>query len=351
MKTMPLTSFGLAMMLFAVAMAKTTYYLTGNAADSASTLVLGGPVLYLGGGGYDVDVAFQDVIDKIRGCTGAACATKIDVVILRTTGSDGYNPYLMLMNGVDSVQTYVLTTVTDANRADVETAIKNAEFVFFAGGDQCTYVNVFKGTKVETATEYAYARGAAIGGTSAGMAIMGQYTYNACSGSATSAAALANPYDKTITFTYGFFDFGYVAQTITDQHFVVRDRMGRLLAFLARQIKDGKTTTAWGIAANEETTAVVAKNGLVTVIRNDGVNGVDTPIPPASVNAVTHFILADHAPVRCVSRQSLSYTGYKVWKRTYGQTFDLANKPTTPDYTIDVVNGVITVNGNGGSVY
>ena len=53
---------------------------------------------------------------------------------------------------------------------------------------------------------------------------------------ATSADALANPYHRTVTFTYDFFKWANLANTITDSHFVPRDRMGRTMAFIARQI-------------------------------------------------------------------------------------------------------------------
>ena len=59
------------------------------------------------------------------------------------------------------------------------------------------------------------------------------------------AEALANPYHRHVTFTYGFFNFANLEDTITDSHFVTRDRMGRTLAFLARQIQDGQAQTAW----------------------------------------------------------------------------------------------------------
>src|SRR3954451_20271518 len=256
--------------------AKVTRYLTGNAADVVVSLA--GPAHDLGGGGTDVDAALQWIIDQVRGCT--SCSTKIDVVILRPTGFNGYNDYIYAMNGVDSVETLVITKAADANTAAVETTIKNAEVVFYAGGDQCDYTTLFKGTKVETAVESVYAKGGGVGGTSAGLAIQGDFTYNGCTGSALSSDALANPYHRTITFTYDFFHWANLQGTITDTHFVTRDRMGRTLAFLARQIQDGKTTTAWGLAVNEATSVVVDKNGMATVI-GDG---------PA------YFILADHAP-------------------------------------------------------
>jgi cyanophycinase-like exopeptidase len=314
----------LAVLLAIPAHAKVTRYLTGNAADVVVSLA--GPAHDFGGGGTDVDAALQWIIDQVRGCT--SCSTKIDVVILRATGSNGYNDYIYAMNGVDSVETLVITRASDANLADVEATIKNAEVVFFAGGDQCDYVTLFKGTKVETATEFVYAKGGGVGGTSAGLAIQGDFTYNGCTGSATSAQALADPYSRYVTFTYDFFHWANMQSTITDSHFVTRDRMGRTLAFLARQIQDGKTASALSVAVNEATSVEVDRNGLATVV-GDG---------PA------YFIFADHAPEVCQPKTPLTYSNYKIWKVNAGGTFNLANRPTTGYYLRSVNNGVIDQN-------
>ncbi len=117
----------------ASAQAKVTRYLTGNAADVNPTL--SGPAHDFGGGGTDVDAALQWIIDQVRGCT--TCTTKVDVVILRASGSNGYNDYIYAMNGVDSVESLVITSRRDASNADVVATVNNAEVVFFAGGDQC----------------------------------------------------------------------------------------------------------------------------------------------------------------------------------------------------------------------
>jgi cyanophycinase len=302
--------------------AKVTRYLTGNAADVSP--VLAGPAHDFGGGGTDVDAALQWIIDQVRGCT--SCSTKVDVVILRVTGSNGYNDYIYAMNGVDSVETLVITRAADANTTEVETTIKNAEVVFYAGGDQCDYTTLFKGTKVETATEFVYAKGGGVGGTSAGLAIQGDFTYNACTGSILSSEALANPYHRYATFTYDFFHWANMQNTITDSHFVTRDRMGRLLAFLARQIKDGKATSALGVAVNEATSVVVDRNGVATVLGNG----------PA------YFVLADHAPEVCQSGTPLTYSNYKIWKVNANGTFNLASRPSTGYYTRSVSNGVVS---------
>src|SRR5262245_20617076 len=277
-------SFGLA----PGAEAKITRYVTGNPGDVSPAV--SGPAHDFGGGGTDVDEALQWILDEVRGCM--SCDTKVDVVILRSSGADGYNDYIFAMNGVDSVETLVITSRRDADTAEVEATVLGAEVVFFAGGDQCNYTSYFKGTRVETAVEAVYARGGGVGGTSAGFAIQGEFVYDACDGSATSTEILANPYHKHASFTYDFFSWANMGDVLTEQHLVPRDRMGRLLGFLARQIQDGRTPMALGFAVNERTSVVVDAKGMATVM-GDG---------PA------YLVLADHFPERCEPKQPLSYS-------------------------------------------
>jgi cyanophycinase len=325
-----LTVCGGALLLLALllpgtkAQAKVTRYLTGNAADVSPALA--GPAHDFGGGGTDVDAALQWIIDQVRGCT--SCATKVDVVILRSTGSNGYNDYIYAMNGVDSVETLVVTSARDSNTTAVETTVRNAEVVFFAGGDQCDYVKNFRGTRVEAAVEAVYARGGGVGGTSAGEAIQGEFTYDGCSGSAVSSQALLDPYRRDITFTYDFFNWSHMERVITDSHFVTRDRMGRTLVFLARQIRDGRASSALGMAVNEATSVVVDKQGLARVI-GDG---------PA------YFVLADHFPEVCEPGTPLTYSNFKIWKVPAGGTFNLAARPTTGFYLVSVTGGALSGN-------
>ncbi|HEX8476260.1 MAG TPA: hypothetical protein VF666_19830 [Pyrinomonadaceae bacterium] len=312
----------LLVLLASPAEAKVTRYLTGNAADVNP--LLAGPAHDFGGGGTDVDAALQWIIDQVRGCT--SCSTKVDVVILRSSGSNGYNDYIYAMNGVDSVETLVITAARDSNTSAVETTVRNAEVVFFAGGDQCDYVRNFKGTRVETAVESVYARGGGVGGTSAGLAIQGEFTYDGCTGSVTSSQALLNPYHRDISFTYDFFNWANMQDVVTDSHLVVRDRMGRTMAFIARQIRDGKASSALGMAVNEATSVVVDKNGLARVFGAG----------PA------YFVLGDHFPEVCEAGTPLTYSNYKIWKVATNGTFDLQNRPTSGYYLISVNNGQLS---------
>src|SRR5689334_18922084 len=93
--------------------AKVTRYLTGNASDVSPRLH--GPALDLGGGGSDVAEGIQRMIDEARGCE--ACATKLDVVVLRASGADGYNDFIYKLNGVDSVETLVVHDAEEARDA------------------------------------------------------------------------------------------------------------------------------------------------------------------------------------------------------------------------------------------
>jgi cyanophycinase len=329
MRTRVLLAALIAAVLAFPANAKITRYVTGNPADVAPAVH--GPAHDLGGGGTDVDAALQWLIDEVRGCT--TCDAKVDVVILRSSGADGYNDYIYAMNGVDSVETLVITSARDADTDAVDATVRNAEVVFFAGGDQCNYVSYFKGTKVETAVESVYARGGGVGGTSAGLAILGEFIYDGCTGSVTSVQALDNPYHHEITFTYGFFNFAHLEDLITDTHLVTRDRMGRTLVFLARQIQDGHAQAAWDLAVNEGTSVVVDAHGRATVMGDGPAYLVYADHP---VDASAGEIVARAVP--------LTYRGYKIWRFQPGESFDLARRPTRGSYTVDVVNGVLSAN-------
>ena len=305
--------------------AKETRYLTGSGADVRPRLH--GPAYHLQGGGTDVAAAFQWMLDEARGCT--SCPTKLDVVVLRSSGADGYNDFVFKLNGVDSVETLVIKDRADSDTEAVIQTVAAAEVVFFAGGDQCNYVRYFKGTGVERAAERVHARGGGVGGTSAGLAILGEVSYDACSGgSARSAESLRDPYDKDISFTYDFFDWPPLRGIITDTHFVERDRMGRTLAFVARQLKDRRYKRFTSLAVERETSVVADRRGRARVLGKGPV----------------YLVLGDHAPEVCEPGRPLTYNGFKLWKLPTGATFDLKRLPTTGFYTVNVRDGKILDN-------
>ena len=106
------------------------WYRTGS--DDDAGVEPAGPALVLMGGGPDVDEAFQWWNAYINGG---------DVVVLRTSGSDGYNDYLYHQIGaVNSVETLVVDRRSLADDPYVAYRLQRAEAIFMAGGDQATYL-------------------------------------------------------------------------------------------------------------------------------------------------------------------------------------------------------------------
>jgi len=198
-------------------------WLTGNPQDAKVEPL--GPAVILMGGGEDVDAAFRWWRPKLAGG---------DVVVLRASGADGYNRYLHTeIGGCDSVETLKVTTREQADSDWVAERVAQAEGIWIAGGDQWRYVERWRGTKLLAAVQAALERGAVVGGTSAGCAVLGGVVFSAEHGTVKSADALADPFTRRVTLEPALVRFAPLAGVLTDTHFGARDRLGRLAAFLA----------------------------------------------------------------------------------------------------------------------
>jgi len=227
-------------------------YLTGDAAD-VNTSPLGGLILM--GGSTDVDAAINWFLQRANGG---------DVVVIRATGADGYNSYMYNMVTVNSVETIIIDSRAKSGLATVTDKIRNAEALFIAGGDQWDYVNYWKDSPTEDAINYLLnTKKVTVGGTSAGLAIMGAAYYSAQTGSVTSAQALSNPYHKYITLgSNDFVSASNMQNTITDSHYTQRDRQGRHITFMARLMKDWSYANVKGIGIDEQTAVCIDQNGM-----------------------------------------------------------------------------------------
>ena len=104
--------------------------------------------------------------------------------------------------------------------------ILEAEALFIAGGNQWDYVRDWKGTPIEDAIHMLVAKGVPVGGTSAGLAILGEFVLSAEHETVTSPQALKNPYHPSVAIAEDFLQLPTLGGVITDSHFVARDRMG-----------------------------------------------------------------------------------------------------------------------------
>ena len=232
-----------------------TSYFTGNTTNITTSPEYG---VCMMGGATEHDNAMIWLLEKANGG---------DVVVLRSSGSNGYNDYLYSELGVNvnSVETLVITSVAGATSPYVLDKVANAELIWFAGGDQYNYVSYFKDNALEDLlNNHINVKLAPIGGTSAGLAILGGKYFSAQNGSVTSAEALANPFNPYMTI--GFDDFLHVPlleDVITDSHYDDPDRRGRHTAFLAR-IRQLYINTK-GIACNEYVAVCFGLDGLAYV--------------------------------------------------------------------------------------
>src|SRR5215204_3007311 len=304
-------------------------FIVGNAADAPPAATLS-PGLVLMGGGTDVDAAFQWMCQRAGGG---------DFLVIRTTGTDAYNPYIQdLCPQMDSVETIIITTVEGANTAYVSNQILNAEALWIAGGDQSTYVNLWRGTAVQSGVNHLLnTKLAPVGGTSAGLAVLSQFIYTGALGSVTSSQALANPFHRYVTIDRDLFQSALGVNKLYDSHFVTRDRLGRSLVFLARIVNNGWAAQPRGIGIDERTAMLVTPNGAATMVGEGAAYFLQAPGPAQ--------VLADRTP--------LTYLNIGVYKVPQGGTFNFSTWTGTGGvaYTLNVNNGSVTSTQAGGNIY
>jgi cyanophycinase len=311
------------------------YFRVGNAADAAHAKTRAGYALM--GGGTDLDEAFQWLCDRAGGG---------DFLVLRATGDDDYNPYVQqLCPKLNSVATLILPNRTAAEDPFVASTIRKAEAVFIAGGDQANYINFWKDSPVQEALNDDIARGIPLGGTSAGLAVMGEWIYSAQGDkpddpNLTGKLAMSDPLGARITLVQNFLRIPVLSGIITDTHFVRRDRMGRLLVFLART--NGMpgsippSPVVRGIGVEEKAAVLLEPDGSALVLGRGGAYFIDSP------NGIG--IEMPHRP--------LTWQPYVVQKVTPGHTFNLKSwTGESTSYQLSVKNGQITSMQHGGVIY
>jgi cyanophycinase len=212
-----------------VASAKWKYFRSGNAADSTVTPRAG---LALMGGG-EQNPALKFLCERANGG---------DFLILRANTEDDYaqkvNDEIRTLCPLNSAATIVFSEREDSDDQKLLEHITQAEAIFIAGGDQSNYVRFWQDTPVQDALNRHIAAGKPIGGSSAGLAVLGEFSFSSMIDTIHSPDALADPYGNKVTISRDFLRIPLLAGTITDTHFAKRERMGRLVVFLARILQD-----------------------------------------------------------------------------------------------------------------
>jgi cyanophycinase len=307
------------------------YFRIGSTEDAQTKPVAG---IAMMGGGSDLDEAFRWLCNKGNGG---------DFLILRARGNDEYNSYVNKLCKANSVATLMIPDREAAEDPAVAEIIRKAEVVFIAGGDQANYIRGWKGTPVESAINDDIAAGKPIGGTSAGLAVEGEFGYSATGDkpddkNLASTDVLANPYFERVTLVRDFLKVPHLENQITDSHFAKRDRMGRTLGFLARIMKDGWSQSPREVAIDEKSAVLMEADGKATVV---------------GTGKGAYFLRPTQAPEVCEKGVPLTFRGISVFRVKAGGHFDLTS--WTGDggtaYSLSVERGKIESTQAGKGIY
>jgi len=258
------------------------------------------------GGGSDLDEAFRWLCNKGDGG---------DFLVLRATGDDDYNPYVNGLCKLNSVATLIIPSREAAQDVAVAEIIRKAEVVFIAGGDQANYIRGWKGTPVEDAINADIAAGKPIGGTSAGLAVLGEFVYGALGDKPddkdlASTDVLPSPYFERVTLVRDFVKIPHLENLLTDSHFAKRDRMGRTLGFLARIMQDGWSQTPREVAIDERSAVLVEADGKGMVVGN---------------GKGAYFLRPTQPPQVCRPGLPLTFRDVRVYRIPTGGHFDFVS--------------------------
>jgi cyanophycinase len=298
--------------------AKFKYRRLGNAADAHATPQAGFALM---GGGSKLDEAFRFLCVRAGGG---------DFLVLSANDDDAYldkeNAFIKSFCPLNSAATLSFSSREDSADLQVLELIANAESIFIAGGDQSDYVRFWQDTPVQAALNRHIAAGKPIGGSSAGLAILGEFSFSSMIDTIHSPEALADPYGNKVTLTREFLEIPVLRDTITDTHFVKRDRLGRLLVFMARILHDGWAAEIRAIAVDENAAVLVEADGSSTVI-----------------GGAAYFLHAARPPQVCAHRQPLTFSGVSVVKVEGGKAFSLSSWKGAGDaYELNVAQGVVS---------
>lgn len=210
------------------------------------TPVVGGPVIAVGGGGTPEEVVRHGV-QLAGGGEGQVLA----VILAQASQRED--------RGVGSVEMWLEAGATEAVNLtfdDPEAAagtLPRADVIWMSGGNQSRLLDALRQADLLDDVQAAHRRGAVVGGTSAGAAVLGAVTIG---GSPDPGPYLAGAMDAEP-------GLALVPGTIVDQHFAERRREGRLVTALITSAAGGGP--ALGIGVSERTAAILSGNGFRTM--------------------------------------------------------------------------------------
>ena len=315
-----LAAGGTAAAALAAGSAPYEFYETRDPSVAAGTPK--GGLLLLGGGEWP-DGALQWFAEQ---------AGRGHIVMISASGDrEDHDELAAALGPVASVETLVLHDRASSNDARVLAILRAADGIFLHGGDQANYVRYWKGTPVAEVIEERFRSGRPVGGTSAGLAILGQWAYGALDGgSLLSSQALADPLGPAVTLVDDFLHLGPLKGVITDSHFAPRGRLGRLIVWVARLHAQGQDVTGLGI--DESAGVEITADGIGQVISRSAAGGVTLVHAPrsATLQAATPFAAQGVRLVRVPAGGKLAVSPLRALGLAPATVLDLAPGAAPP---------------------
>jgi cyanophycinase-like exopeptidase len=112
---------------------------------------------------------------------------------------------------------------------------------------------------------------------------------------------LQNPFDERVTIESDFLRFAPLRGVITDSHFSERNRLGRLLVFMARIVNSGRGHVR-GIGIDERTVLLIDKGGMANVVGGGSIYIVDLESKRMVCQAATPLTAGPYVMRRIQSR-------------------------------------------------
>ena len=292
-----------------------------------------GSILMVGGGGENYGAWSDEPYGWFVEKAGYGKIINIDV----DEASDWYPTYFVSLGANITSYNLQIATVSEANSFIIYQELLSADGIFIEGGDQWDYISTWKNTYVQSAIQSVYENGGAIGGTSAGLAVLGEVVFDGEHGSLTSDQAAYNPYHYRVSMTDDFLDI--LPGVFTDSHFNDRGRLTRLTVMLARRNQDNDENLL-GIGVEYKTAFCVDENMVGTVYGE----------------MVTIIHQSDSSEIQCTANEPPRFTNIVFNQLLDGDQYDLSSRefvgagswtePFEPEIITQPVFTEMTLNGS-----
>ena len=292
-----------------------------------------GSALMVGGGGENYGAWSDEPYGWFVEKAGYGKIINIDV----DEASDWYPTYFVSLGANITSYNLQIATVSEANSFIIYQELLSADGIFIEGGDQWDYISTWKNTYVQSAIQSVYENGGAIGGTSAGLAVLGEIVFDGEHGSLTSDQAAYNPYHYRVSMTDDFLDI--LPGVFTDSHFNDRGRLTRLTVMLARRNQDNDENLL-GIGVEYKTAFCVDENMIGTVYGE----------------MVTVIHQSDSSEIQCTANEPPRFTNIVFNQLLDGDQYDLSSRefvgagswtePFEPEIITQPVFTEMTLNGS-----